>query len=121
VRVLPLDDHVAEAITPAAVEARVSDDLRLVMTLIGQADTLAQLRSFRCLRLTRLTRPGPCDFHCGTTETGVVLRPVDDNGNQIAVDHMAAGLSGVRSVAIVAVDLTLKEATTYDPALRANK
>jgi hypothetical protein len=115
VRVLHLDEQVAEAITPVAVarlEACVSDDLRLVLTLIGQADTMAQLRPFRSVGLTRLTHPGPCDFHYGTNVTGVLLRPIDDNGTQIAVDHTAASLSEISSVAIVAVGLSLKEATT---------
>jgi len=114
VKVLPLGDDVVEAIRPTALtrlEGQVRDDLRLALHLIQHAETLAQLATTRAAILTRLPSKEAPDFHYGTTATGVVLRPIDDNGTQIAVDHTAHSLRVVLSVAILAVGLSLKEAT----------
>lgn len=114
-KVLPFGDGVAEAIRPSSLtclEGRVRDDLRVILTVIKYAETMAHLMSFRGTSLTRLTIPVPPDFHYGTDITGVVLRPVDDQGTQLAVDHTRASLGAVFSVAILAVGLSLKEATS---------
>jgi len=113
--VLPLGDGVAAAIQPtslARLGARVRDDLRIILTVVKNAETMAQLMTFRGTQLTRLTDSETSDFHYGTAITGLVIQPVDDHGTQIAVDHTKAGLSAVFSVAILAVELSLKEATT---------
>jgi len=115
VKVLPLGDGVAEAIRPSSLtclEARVRDDLRITLTVIKYAETMAHLMAFRGTSLTRLTIPGASDFHYGTDITGVVLHPVEDQGTQLAVDHTKASLGAVFSVAILAVGLSLKEATS---------
>jgi hypothetical protein len=114
VRVLPLGDGVGEAILPTSLErlrARVRDDLRIVLTVVKNAETMAQLMAFRGIQLTRLTDSETSDFHYGTAATGLVLQPVDEEGIQMAVDRTMAGLSAVCSVAILAVGLSLKEAT----------
>lgn len=114
-KVLPLGDHVAEAIKPSALarlEARVSEDLRVALTVIKHAENLAQLMTFRGTTLTQITNSDASDFHYGTSAAGVVLRPIDDQGTHLAVDHSRASLSTVFSVAILAVGLSLKEATT---------
>lgn len=114
-KVLPLGGDVAEAIRPSSLvrlEARVKDDLRITLTVLKHAETMAHLMDFRGTSLTRLTSPGATDFHYGTAITGVVLRPVDDQGIQLAVDHTKSSLSAVFSVAILAVGLSLKEATS---------
>lgn len=113
-KVLPLGEHTAEAIKPSSLgrlEARVKDDLRITLTVIKHAETMAHLMTFRGTSLTRLTDSDKSDFHYGTNITGVVLRPIDDQGTQLAVDHTRASLSAVFSVAILAVGLSLKEAT----------
>jgi hypothetical protein len=114
-KVLPLGDHVVDALKPSALarlEAQVREDLRIALTLIKHSESMAHLMAFRGTTLTRLTNSDTSDFHYGTTGTGVVLRPIDDQGAQLAVDHSKASLSTVFSVAILAVDLSLKEATT---------
>ena len=114
-RVLSLGDDVVEAIKPSALarlEAQVSDDLRIILTVIKHAKTMAHLTTFRGTTLTRITNSDTSDFHYGTTATGVVLRPIDDQGTQLPVAHSRARLSTVYSVAILAVGLSLKEATT---------
>jgi hypothetical protein len=114
-KVLPLGDHVTEAIKPSALarlETHVRDDLRIALTVIKHAENMAQLMTFRGTRLTRLTNSDASDFHYGTTSTGVVLRPIDDHGTQLAIDHSRSSLSAVFSVAILAVGPSLKEATT---------
>ncbi len=112
---LPLGDHAAEAIRPSALarlEAQIRDDLRIALTLIKHSESMAHLMAFRGITLTRLTNSDMSDFHYGTAATGIVLRPIDDQGTQLAVDHSRASLSTVFSVAILAVGLSLKEATT---------
>lgn len=107
-------DHVAEAITPSALaclKAHIRDDLRMALHLIKHAETLAQLATTRAVGLTRLPRAEQSDFHYGTHATGVILRPVDDNGTEFAVDSTIASLTAVSAVAILAVGLSLKEAT----------
>jgi hypothetical protein len=114
-KVLSLGDHVVEAIKPSALarlEAQVRDDLRIVLTVIKHAETMAHLTTFRGTALTRISKSDTSDFHYGTTATGVVLRPIDDQGSQIPVERSRACLSTVYSVAILAVGLSLKEATT---------
>jgi hypothetical protein len=114
VKVLPLGDGVAAALQPTSLARlgdRVRDDLRIALTIIKGAESMAQLMTFRGTHLTRLANSDTSDFHYGTTVTGLVLRPIDDHGTQIAVDHTRAGLSAVFSVAILAVGLSLKEAT----------
>lgn len=114
VKVLPLGDRVAEAITPSALtclDARIRDDLRMTLHLIKHAENLAQLATTRAVALTRLPSKEVSDFHYGTNATGVILRPIDDNGAQIAVGDTAPSLNAVLSVAILAVGLSLKEAT----------
>lgn len=114
-RVLPLGDHVAEAIKPSSLgrlEARVKNDLRIALTHIKYAETLSQLMSFRGTTLTRLAGLETSDFHYGTDITGVVLRPIDNHGTQLAVDHTSTSLSAVFSVALVAVGPSLEEATS---------
>jgi hypothetical protein len=114
-KVLALGDHVVDAIKPsslARLEAQVRNDLRIALTVIKHAETMAQLMAFRGTTLTRITNSGMSDFHFGTKASGLVLRPIDDQGTQLAVDHARASLSTVFSVAILAVDLSLKEATT---------
>lgn len=113
-KVLPLGDHVAEAITPSALarlEDRIRDDLRMALHLIKHAENLAQLATTRAVALTRLPSKEASDFHYGTNATGVILRPIDDNGAKIAVGDTAPSLNAVLSVAILAVGLSLKEAT----------
>ncbi|WP_133787333.1 hypothetical protein [Kribbella sp. VKM Ac-2571] len=78
--------------------------------MIKYAETMVQLAAFRGISLTRLANSDVSDFHYGTDITGVVLRPIDDQGIQLAVDHNSANLSAVFSVAILAVGLSLKEA-----------
>lgn len=115
VKVLPLGDHIADAIKPsmiASLEARARSDLRIVLTVIKYAENMAQLMTFRGAGLTRLTNSETSDFHYGTTATGVLIRPIDDHGTQIAVDGTRTSLNTVFSVAILAVGLSLKEATT---------
>ena len=112
--VLPLGDAVAEAITPtslARLNDRNRDDLRIALTIIKLADTMAELMRFRGTHLTRITNANPHHFHYGTAVTGVVLRPIDDHGAVIALDD-TIGLDTVSAVAILAVDMSLKEATT---------
>jgi hypothetical protein len=112
-KVLTLGDHVADAIKPstiASLEVKVRDDLRIALTLIKHAENLAQLMTFRGTGLTQLTSSDTSDFHYGTTATGVLLRPIDDHGTPLAVD--GTNLNAVFSVAILAVGLSLKEATT---------
>jgi hypothetical protein len=115
VRVLPLGDHVVDAIRPsslARLQSRVRDDLRITLTVIKYAETMSQLALFRGTTLTRLADVETSDFHYGTGITGVVLRPIDNNGTQLAVDHASTSLSAVDSVAIVAVGPNLEEATS---------
>lgn len=114
-KVLCLGDDVVEAIKPsvlARLGAQVRDDLRIALTVIKHAETMGQLMAFRGTTLTRIGDSNESDFHYGTTATGVVLRPIDDQGTQLVVDHSRASLSTVFSVAIVAVGLSLKEATS---------
>ena len=114
-KVLPVGDHVVEAIKPSTLsrlEAHLRDDLRIALTVIQYAETMAQLMSFRGTTLTRIADSDTSDFHYGTAATGVVLRPIDGQGTQLAVDHSRASLSTVFSVAILAVGQSLKEATT---------
>jgi hypothetical protein len=73
---------------------------------------MSQLALFRGTTLTRLADIETSDFHYGTDVTGVVLRPIDSNGTQLAVDHASTSLSAVSSVAIVAVGANLEEATS---------
>lgn len=112
-KVLPLGDRVTEAIRPSALachEARIRDDLRMALHLIKHAEDLAQLATTRTVALTRLPSKEASDFHYGTNATGVILRPIDDNGAPIALGDTAPSLSAVLSVAILAVGLSLKEA-----------
>ena len=114
-KVLLVGDHVVEAIKPSALarlEAHLRGDLRTALTVIKYAETMAQLMSFRGTTLTRIADSDTSDFHYGTAATGVVLRPIDGQGIQLAVDHSRASLSTVFSVAILAVGQSLKEATT---------
>ena len=114
-KVLAVGDHVAEAITPSALAClggRLRADLRMALYLIQHAETMAQLATTKAAGLTRLPNKEAPDFHYGTNATGVVLRPIDDNGAQIAVDHTVASLNAVFSVAILAVGMSLKEATS---------
>jgi hypothetical protein len=114
VKVLPLGDSVAEAITPSALaglEDRIRDDLRMALHLIKHAENLGQLATTRAVALTRLPTKEASDFHYGTNATGVTLRAIDDNGAKIAVGDTAPSLNAVLSVAILAVGLSLKEAT----------
>lgn len=113
-KVLALDDHVADALKPSAVASlgeEVSDDLRIVLTFIKYAENMAHLVTPKGTNLTRLTNNGASDYHYGTTATGVLLRPIDEHGKHLAIDDSKASLSTVHSVAILAVGLSLKEAT----------
>lgn len=113
--VLPLGEPVAEAIKPstiAGLEAEVRDDLRIALTFIKYAESMAHLMTCRGTKLTRLTNSDTSDFHYGTTATGVLLRAIDDQGEQLAVDDTRVSLNTVFSVAILAVGLSLGEAIT---------
>jgi len=114
VKVLPLGEGVATAIMPSALaclEDRIRDDLRMALHLIKHAENLGQLATTRAVALTRLPTNEASDFHYGTTAIGVTLRAIDDNGANIAVDDTAPSLNAVLSVAVLAVGLSLKEAS----------
>lgn len=114
-KVLPLGDGVAEAITPSALhrlEERVRSDLRLALHLIKHAESFAQLATTRAVALTRLSNKEASDFHYGTAENGLVLRPIDDNGLQITADATTTRPTTVLCVAILAVGLSLTEANS---------
>ena len=113
-KVLPLGDHVADALRPSAVAtlgAASSHDLRIVLTFIKYAETMAHLMTSKGTKLTRLTNTDAPDYHYGTTATGVLLRPIDERGKHLAIDDTRTGLSTVYAVAILAVGLSLKEAS----------
>lgn len=112
-KVLPLDEHVVDALKPSAVTTlgtAVSHELRIVLTFIKYAESMAQLMTARSTSLTRLANEDTADFHYGTAVTGVLLRPIDDYGQHIATDGSLTSLGTVYSVAILAVGLSLKEA-----------
>ena len=112
-KVLPLGDHVANALKPSAVTAlgaAISHDLRVVLTFIKYAENMAQLMTTKSTNLTVLANTDTADFHYGTPATGVLLRPIDEHGNHLATDGTRTSLSTVYSVAILAVGLSLKEA-----------
>jgi hypothetical protein len=113
-KVLPVGDGVAAAITPSALaclEERIRDDLRMALHLLKHAENLGQLATTRAVALTRLPTSEASDFHYGTSATGVTLRAIDDNGAKFAVGDTALSLNAVLSVAVLAVGLSLKEAT----------
>ena len=113
-KVLPLGDGVAMAITPSALaclDDRIRDDLRMALHLIKHAENLGQLATTRAVALKRLPTNEASDFHYGTTATGVTLRAIDDDGARITVDDTATSLKAVLSVAVLAVGLSLKEAS----------
>lgn len=113
-KVLPLGDGVADAMAPSALaclENRTREDLRMALHLIKHAENLGQLATTRAVALTRLPNKEASDFHYGTSVTGVTLRAIDDNGARIAVGDNAPSLNAVLSVAVLAVGLSLKEAT----------
>lgn len=110
--VLPLGEGVADALHPSAVAARgrvVSHDLRIVLTFIKFAANMAHLTTSKGAKLTLLTNAEASDFHFGTTATGVLLRPVNELGNNLNIDGTRTSLRAVTSVAILAVGLSLKE------------
>lgn len=112
--VLPLGDGVADALEPSAVAAHggvVSHDLRIILTFIKYAANMAHLTTTKGTKLTLLTRTDNPDFHYGTNATGVLLRPVNELGKHLNIDGTRTSLSTVYSVAILAVGLSLKEAS----------
>lgn len=112
--VLPLGDGVARAIEPSAVAAHggvISHDLRILLTFIKFAGNMAHLTTSKGIKLTRLANTDPAEFHYGTPATGVLLRPIDELGNHLKTDGTRHSLSAVYSVAILAVGLSLKEAS----------
>lgn len=114
INVLPLCDGVADALEPSAVAAHggvVSHDLRIILTFIKYAANMAHLTTSKGTKLTLLTNADGPDFHYGTTATGVLLRPVNELGNNLNVDGTRTSLSAVYSVAILAVGLSMKEAS----------
>lgn len=111
--VLPLDGGVVQALEPSAVAARggaVSNDLCTILTIIKFARTMAHLTAWKGTTLTHLTDRDPAEFHYGTQTTGVLMRPIDELGRDLCTDGTNDSLSGVYSVAILAVGLSLKEA-----------
>lgn len=112
--VVPLGDHVADALMPssvAALDVAASCDLRIVLTLIKFSESMAHLMTPKGTKLTRLPNGATADYHYGTTVTGVLLRPIDEHGNHLITDGTRISLRTVYSVAILAVGLSLKEAT----------
>lgn len=112
--VLPLGDGVADAIKPSAVAAHggvVSHDLRILLTIIKFAGNMAHLTTSKGTKLTLLANADPADFHYGTPATGVLLRPIDELGKHLKTNGTRHSLSTVYSVAILAVGLSLKEAS----------
>jgi hypothetical protein len=113
IKVLTLDDEVADALKPSAVaalDAAVSHDLRIVLTFIKYAQHMADLSRSKGTKLIRLSNTHASDYHYGTSATGVLIRPVDENGIHRAVTDTRTSLSTVYSVAILAVGLSLNEA-----------
>ncbi|HZW44386.1 MAG TPA: hypothetical protein VFF32_08360 [Dermatophilaceae bacterium] len=112
--VLPLGDGVADALEPSAVAAHggvVSRDLRILLTFVKFAGNMAHLTTSKGTKLTVLANADPADFHYGTPAAGVLLRPIDDLGKHLKTDGTRHSLSTVYSVAILAVGLSLKEAS----------
>jgi hypothetical protein len=114
VNVLPLGNGVANALEPSAVAAHggvVSHDLRILLTFIKFAGNMAHLTTSKGTKLTLLANAGPADFHYGTPATGVLLRPIDELGQHLNTDGTSHSLGTVYSVAILAVGLSLREAS----------
>ena len=112
--VLPLGNGVADALVPSAVAAHggaVSHDLRILLTYVKLAGNMAHLTKSKGTRLTLLANAGRADFHYGTPMTGLLLSPIDELGKPLITDGTRHSLSTVYSVAILAVGLSLKEAS----------